>query len=164
MEKIIRARQYGSTIIPRGVCSVCEDECLIVGNVSSCCRAEVRAFTEGSISKETIMTAQQKRHKPPAHVRRFILDTQKNCCYWCGRAFGSWVAAKSGKVYELKPCWDHFIPCVLTSSSQSDQFVASCWVCNIYKRSQVPIEGEEDVLRTRILQGWKHAKWVDLGI
>ena len=166
MKKRIKARLYGTTLIQRGLCSICGDECLILSDrLSACCHGPARVFLEGGVSKETVTGNRRQRYKPPAKVQRFLLEQQENRCYWCGREFGSWVASAKGKVYELRPYWDHFIPFVITGSSQADQFVATCWICNSYKHTTVVVfEGEETILRDRIAKKWKRAKWADLDV
>lgn len=162
--KRIKGRQFGSTLLRRGICENCGDSCFITnGGLSSCCGAKTQPFNKGTISKETIGTKNRGRTPRPLLAdRNRILEEQNYKCYWCGRPFDSWVVSPRGAMVHLMPVWDHYIPFVITSSNSPDQFVASCRLCNSYKHASVPDVEDETALRKAIYKAWIAHKWEDL--
>ena len=155
----VKASQYGSVIMQRGKCLECGDNCLVaMDGRSVCCRAEVELVTEGIIKKE-IRT--NNRRQPSNLGKRNLLIIQEGRCYWCGRKFGDFVVSKSGKAYELKPHWDHYIPFSFTGSSEDDQFVASCKMCNSHKSAKIIFSQQEEddmkgyLKRRFYIRGWQ---------
>ena len=155
----VRASQYGLVIMQRGECKECGDSCLVAFDGRSvCCRAEVEIYKKGRVKKEVSSNC---RKAPTKLGQRNLLIIQEGKCYWCGRKFGDYVISKTGKVYELIPCWDHYIPFSFTGSSQDDQFVASCKVCNSHKSAKIIFNQEEEndmkeyLKRRFYIRGWE---------
>ena len=147
----------------RGICTKCDGTCLIVkGELSACCRAEVKKFVKGRISNEANPTKRQNRL--PKSEKDKILEIQENKCYWCGRTFGSYIVSKKSlRIQQLKPCWDHYIPFSYTASSESDQFVASCRLCNSWKAAKMITKlSDEEVMKEYIKRRWAKSLWESL--
>lgn len=158
----IKARVYSGITLYYGICQECGERAIICSdNTSSCCSAPIVALEEGVIKKETQIG---ERRKQPSKKRKLqLLSIQNNCCYWCGREFGSYVLTPTGRVSILKPCWDHYIPYVFTGSSVDTDFVASCCRCNLHKSARIiqSIESEGE-LREYLKGRWSHGGWEDI--
>ena len=158
-KRMISHRQYGTIIMARGICSDCGSKCLIVkGNLSSCCHAKVKELEKGTLSKEANLI--KRRSLLSKEVKAKILEIQNNKCYWCGKAFGDYIVSKNLKIQELKPYWDHYIPFAYTSSSEIDQFVASCRLCNSWKAAKMITKiGDEAIMKEYIKRKWASSIW-----
>jgi hypothetical protein len=150
--------QCGSVVMHRGICSMCGDECFIVGDgKSSCCRSHADIII-GYVRKLSTST---RRKVPPIAKQEEILASQENRCYWCNREFGAYVMKRSSdRAYKLRPVWDHYIPYSYTGASLPNDFVASCRVCNSFKSAKLPLD--EELLRAIIDRRWRDNGWVDL--
>ena len=159
MRNII-ARQYGGIIIERGLCTVCNDPCIICfDDTSSCCNAPVKRFSKGIVVKET--QAALRRKKPSPELREKILSAQDNKCFWCGRSFGSYILSPKDIVSVLKPVWDHYTP--YSYSGDNTHFVASCSRCNFHKSSFIiTTKDSEETLRNRLINSWSKGGWKDM--
>lgn len=153
--------QVGTSMYPRGVCSLCGDDCFVrTDGLSSCCTAEVKELVGNAYSTRKI-GSKGKRKQPSAEAKATILAKQSYRCFWCGRDFGRYVTkAGTGIAHKLRPVWDHYVPYAYTESSSDDQFVAACRICNGFKSAKLPIE--EESLRELLKRKWQKAGWVDL--
>lgn len=98
-------------------------------------------------------------------VRRNILYTQDNRCYWCGREFGTAVVKPDNTLYVLTPVWDHYIPYSYTCSNKPSEFIASCSRCNLHKSSFIiTSEESENELRERLVAKWFKGGWLDIDL
>lgn len=160
--RVVRARQYGSVIMRRGVCQTCGDPCLICKDgTSSCCGAPTKANKRGYVSKETSGT--EKRKKPSKEAQASILTKQDNKCYWCDREFGEYVLTPRENIKKLTPVWDHYVPYDYTGSCRNDQFVAACQRCNSHKSARLVLDLEhEDEVKKILKRLWYKGGWEDL--
>lgn len=157
-----RARQYGSVIMRRGMCSVCGDTCLICNDgTSSCCGAPATAKKKGCITKET--SGIEKRKRPSKEIQDEILLKQNDRCYWCDRQFGEYVLNPRGNIKKLTPVWDHYVPYDYTGSCRNDQFVAACQRCNSHKSARLVLDVEhESEVKSILKRLWFKGGWEDL--
>ncbi len=73
-----------------------------------------------------------KRKLPNAHAQGEILASQKNCCFYCGNAFGT-VFVKRFVNIQRTPNWDHIAPYCMTFDNSFENFAAACQECNSIK-------------------------------
>lgn len=87
--------------------------------------------------------------KPTAHCKTFgkrgvlkdedktrILLEQRNRCFYCGLSFDDAFCIK-GRLYLVRPVWDHFTPFSYCFNDHVDNFVAACSVCNGIKSDKI---------------------------
>jgi len=163
VKRRIMSRQFGSTILPRGVCAECGDQCFICGDMtSSCCNAPTTPNLTGDNILEASVTRGKARRSPGVADKARILEEQSNKCFWCGREFGSYIISPKGIIHVLNPVWDHYIPYSYTHSDNVDNFVASCQRCNSHKSAKVILSTEgEEVLREILKRKWYSGGWQD---
>lgn len=92
------------------------------------------------------------RRLPPKWQRDQQLDEQRGRCFYCDRAFGSFVQAPTGEVVRLVVHWDHVTPYAYSQNNHGWNFVAACHVCNGIKSDR--IFETEDEARTFIQLRW----------
>ncbi len=159
--KKVKARQFGKTLIQRGICSCCGEPSFICKDMtSSCCSAPVRPYKKGRLVFECGHTMDRKPLSPKEKKR--ILELQDNKCYWCDKDFGTWVASPSGFVKQLTPVYDHYIPYWYTHSSHPDSFVASCNNCNSYKSGKIILTKEEENMKEYVTKRFYQKGWIIL--
>jgi len=147
----------------RGICSLCGSECFITkNNLSSCCHYNIlEELKDGIIKKES--DYKFKNRKLPSKSRQYeLLQNQNNKCFYCDREFGNYAISKNGLLVILKPNWDHCIPYSFTHSCADNQFVASCFRCNINKNSAVPYSDKSlEDLKLYLSDKWYRNGWKD---
>ena len=163
MKRRVSSRQYGSTILPRGICHECGDECFICGDMtSSCCNAPTKPIEGGYSVQEVSMHRNNGRRSISEQAKKEILDAQENKCFWCGREFGMFVISPKGIVHQLNPVWDHYIPYAYTHSCKPSDFVAACQRCNAHKAARIITSDiDEDKLRETLKLKWYSGGWQD---
>ena len=158
----ISGRKYGNVLLLKGICLYCMEETIIASDgMSICCNYKVdrSKYFKGRIVQE--VPAYFKRKKPSKKKQKQLIKTQKNKCYWCNIQFGSFAISKKGKIYKLKPVWDHYIPYSYTGSCDDNQFVASCRICNSFKSAKIiRNEIDENIIRKIIIKKWESKGWI----
>lgn len=121
--------QYGNVMLRRIVCPECKEFAFIIKNKMRCCDLDIDEFNARKIKLMT--SSEPRRRLPNALARDIILNIQKNTCFYCGEKFGTlfWNNSKNCPVY-LKIHWDHLEPYSFSYNNLSENFVASCNICN----------------------------------
>lgn len=117
------------------------------------------------------------RREPSKAIKAEILEQQKNCCFYCGRRFGSIVYDDHPRMYRegnnvfiywrtvaiaLRVHFDHVKPWIHSQDNSPDNFVAACHICNGMKGSEsfADVEDARKVLKTL----WKNRRLSDTGV
>lgn len=79
---------------------------------------------------------QSLRRRLTKEDKKFHLERQKNCCFWCRFRFGQ-SFKHDGKEITLSPVWDHALPFAYSRNNSVLNYVASCQLCNSWKGSKV---------------------------
>ena len=151
----VMARVYGSTILMRGKCLSCGNDCFInIDNLSSCCGSEVKPYLSGRVKTEVARNKIRSR-SISVHRRNELLELQEWRCFWCGLLFGEHVRKGNGRVVILRPVWDHYYPFSYTGSCDDREYVAACQICNSIKGAKlITKDFSEEDLRMLIQRRW----------
>lgn len=127
--------RYGNVYIKRMYCQHCKQMAFVIDGKMACCGRP--ANFEGHRVK--IMASPRRKRKPlTPKQKETILKRQNNRCFYCGKEFGDVIYnSKRGKVYYLRPCFDHIDPYVHNYNNYKDNFVAVCQICNGIKSDKV---------------------------
>ncbi len=143
------AAYYGNAVLKRGYCSECNGYAFIVDGKFKCCDAIAQIDIYGN---KRMMESPTIRSLPPRSERTAILRQQQDRCFYCDRLFGS-IIYRGPKEVVLRLCWDHVIPWVYSLSNRTQNFVASCHVCNSLKGSLM--FNSYDDARLFLYEKWK---------
>jgi 5-methylcytosine-specific restriction endonuclease McrA len=124
---------YGQTVMQRTTCPECGDHSLVVGGATLCCGVHVEFSTTES---KRMSRSEFIRRQPSTQTKRNLLSKQENRCFYCDRRFGTSIV-RHGRLWLLKPTWDHYVPFAYCGSNPAENFVAACQVCNGYKSSMI---------------------------
>jgi 5-methylcytosine-specific restriction endonuclease McrA len=120
---------YGSVALERGYCNNCKSMAIIKGGKFQCCGSPVQDVP----SKFERMSEPLFARKTPTKADKDrIVNQQGNQCFYCGVTFGSF-RFRRGLPFTIKIEWDHKLPFAYSQNNQTDNFVASCHVCNHIK-------------------------------
>ena len=149
MVKDIHLALYGNVSIPRGYCTACERTALILNQEIQCCDAAVE-LPEQPSEFQRMSEPEQRRRLPSKEHRDLCLRMQNYRCRYCHQTFG-WTVPYHGKEVRLKIHWDHCIPYSFAQDNADTNFVASCHVCNQWKRDKVfsTMEDIEDYVQAK---------------
>ncbi len=99
------------------------------------------------------MSDARDRRKGPSEARkRELRELQENCCFYCGRRFGSWVY-RGFKLVWLRVHFDHVVAYAYSRNNYPDNFVAACHICNGLKGSK--LFETVDEAKAYLLQRWE---------
>lgn len=149
-----RVSLYGNTAIRKAYCEECGCMAMVIdGNLQCCDRASDDEPNAVKREVESVFS----RKPPPTTAQKEILDAQGHRCFWCDRAFGSYVF-KGTRRRRLVINWDHLVPFVWSGDNSTNNFVAACQVCNGLKSSRMyrTIEEAKVDLQAR----WEEAGYV----
>lgn len=124
---------YGNVALRREYCRACGGMAIVQDGKLACCDAVVETVAE-TVKRETI--APQERYGPGFADATTILEVQGGCCAYCDQRFGS-VQFRGVREFQLRLCWDHWIPWSYGQNNQAANFVAACHVCNALKSSML---------------------------
>lgn len=117
---------YGSVALERGYCESCEAMAIIKNGRFQCCNSPV----ENAPEKFERMSEPFYGRKTPAKAEKDkIVNQQGNGCFYCGVTFGS-IRFRRGLPFIVKIQWDHKLPFAYSQNNRTENFVASCHVCN----------------------------------
>ena len=134
--------QYGNTLLRRGYCEICKSNALLIDGKLACCGDEPSG-SEGNFSVQMSETV-KKRKRPSKYVQEKILEIQDGMCFYCDSLFGEpFLHPKTEKVRFLRVCYDHYVPYSYSQNNNTDNFVATCQVCNGIKTNKI-FESKED--------------------
>jgi 5-methylcytosine-specific restriction endonuclease McrA len=105
----------------------------VVDGVTLCCRAAVEFTTTET---KRMSRSEFTRRQPSVETKRALLLAQENRCFYCERRFGTSIIRR-GRLWQLRPTWDHYVPFAYCGSNPAKNFVAACQVCNGYKSSMM---------------------------
>ena len=124
---------YGKVNLVRIFCKDCNGMTIVLKDQKQCCDEPV----DQDLSKkyEVMVTGKERRKLPKKNDQIKILTQQRNKCFYCEAEFGS-LYMRDGVEELVALNWDHIIPYVYTQGL-SQEFVASCAVCNKIKSSKM---------------------------
>lgn len=117
---------FGNTKLLKGFCSGCCRQSIVIDGKLACCDKPFNA-TPALCKRESI--SDQRRKMPTKREQRRILQAQDFRCWYCERNFGDNVNRKS-KAIGLVVQFDHVQPFSFSQNNKTDNFVASCQICN----------------------------------
>lgn len=120
---------FGNIALTRVYCPDCESTAFVIQKKLACCN---KPYDPNPQLYKRECEPEQHRSIPPPGVRKDILALQANCCFYCDREFGSRIYLKR-KMIRLKLQWDHLVPYSYSQNNQTDNFVAACHKCNVWK-------------------------------
>src|SRR5690242_7721129 len=97
---------YGRVSIPKSWCDECEDYSFVFDGELACCGKSVEVIPE-RYKRES--EPEQHRRTLPLKERQHQLEEQDYRCFYCERAFDTYIIRK-GKLVKLRIVWDHFVP------------------------------------------------------
>ncbi len=118
--------QYGSIMLKRSYCEVCDQTALVMDNRLQCCGRKLNEFKTKNIKK--MCGGKHRRKKPPLKVRKELLAEQDHRCFYCHLSFGTPIYNPKGNIVFLKIAYDHAIP--YSYDYNNKKFVVACHVCN----------------------------------
>jgi 5-methylcytosine-specific restriction endonuclease McrA len=124
---------YGNVLITKSWCESCNCYAFVIGGKLQCCDSKRSAIPQ-LLKRETM--PEQIRKRPSLPMRKHIMELQNYSCFYCLREFGTKIVFKS-KVVTLRLHWDHVAPWSYLQNNQTENFVASCHLCNLWKSSTV---------------------------
>ncbi|MCJ2531206.1 MAG: HNH endonuclease [Candidatus Thermoplasmatota archaeon] len=124
---------YGNVVLRRSRCPECGDTSFVLDGVSACCHATIDFETSRS---RRMSDARDRRKGPSQQRKREIRELQEECCFYCGRRFGSYVYRGFNLVW-LRVHFDHVVAYAYSRNNYSDNFVAACHICNGLKGSKM---------------------------
>lgn len=136
---------YGDIVLQRTVCPECGDSSLVAQGVTLCCNAAVDFSTTET---KRMSRAPFVRRQPSTSVKMALILKQENRCFYCDRLFGTSLV-RHGRLWQLRPTWDHYVPFAYCGSNPAENFVAACQICNGYKSSMIFETREEAQLYIR---------------
>lgn len=140
---------YGNEALVRGYCRRCKETAFVIENKLQCCDAPLN----GPVTKvKRISEPEFARKIPKKSDRDHVLYIQENKCIYCERSFNSYVD-KGKKYLKLTPTWDHFVPWIFNQDNNTENFVASCQICNGFKSAM--IFESLDAAKIFILNRWQ---------
>ena len=128
---------YGNIALLRGFCPSCGHEAIILDGKYTCCDAVVLSEPE---RVKRIIEPVSMRKIPPREKQKEILAEQDNCCFYCGKKFGSFVwkiRGRKSRLVKIVLNWDHLIPFKYNQNNFAYNFVASCRICNSIKSDHI---------------------------
>lgn len=149
---------YGNISIKRKYCSSCQCWALVIDGKLACC--DERDESEASKLKR-MSEPEDRRHGPGVATRKAILRAQGDKCFYCTRSFGSLIMMR-GALRKLKCHWDHLDPFVRSMNNRSDNWVAACNFCNLWKADKIFRSIEE--IQIYVSEKWKEKTTVSPGL
>jgi 5-methylcytosine-specific restriction endonuclease McrA len=145
---------YGNVALERGYCNKCKAMAIIKHGFFQCCDSPV----ENTPTKFERMSEPYCGRKTPTKADKDkIINQQDNRCFYCDVTFGS-IRFRNGLPFVIKIEWDHKLPFAYSQNNQTENFVASCSVCNRMKSSNIFQTVEEAQV---YLQGKRKSKGYD---
>lgn len=142
---------YGSEILLRGDCSVCQGQAFLLDGRLQCCDAVPSDLTLVGSKRESLGAS--KRGRISVREREAMMTAQRYSCYWCGYTFWSLYTRDGGKLRALTPQVDHNIPFSFSSDSHPANLVMACLICNHLKSNKM-FETERDAQQF-LLAAWE---------
>lgn len=127
---------YGNLKLLRVWCDDCESYCLVIRGVLLCCDRAYISPSGDRPTKRMTEPYEAQRKNPGKRSQDLMLQAQDYRCFWCDQRFGDFVRLK-GRDRQLKVHWDHKVPFAYSADNSERNFVASCHVCNIWKRAMM---------------------------
>ncbi len=125
---------YGNAKIVRVYCAQCDGFALVIGGKKACCGAPPEEDQPESAHR--MSEPEDQRRRPPLADQRQILEDQEGRCFYCEREPGSWIWFR-GKMRRVQTHWDHLMPYSFAQNNATQNFVAACAWCNLWKHSHV---------------------------
>ena len=100
----------------------------------------------GEIKKTTVVVAKTKKARKvlSGKAKKYLIELQENCCYWCHREFNIYIwDNKRKKARQMSPVFDHYKAFAFSFNNNLENYVATCPVCNAFK-SDMHFEDEND--------------------
>lgn len=145
----MRLLRYGSTGLLSEYCPHCGYEAFVIKGRRSCCGR----VKEGDADHWKQMSVNPKRRRPPPlEIQRRILAEQGNLCFYCDIGFDTPVY-RHGKQVGRAINWDHFVPYQYARHNESENYVASCSICNRIKSDLMFKDSDE--CRNYIALRWR---------
>jgi hypothetical protein len=140
---------YGKVTLYEIKCKSC-DELNLTSDPFGECEVCKEILQDRKIKNKAIIVS-TKRGKISAKLKREIKANQDNCCYWCGRMFGT-LYEKNNKINTLKIHYDHKVPFAYLQSNPDFNWVGACNICNTWKSSK--IFSEEGLCKDHLNNKW----------
>lgn len=122
---------YGSTSLQKVYCEDCEAETFVRDGLKVCCGQPTFA-KPGRVVR--VAGAEAPRKKLSKKEQAVALEKQNRCCLYCGQEIGS-TKHRDGKPFILSLHWDHITPYTWNADSSTQNYAASCQVCNRIKHN-----------------------------
>lgn len=145
---------YGNTKLIREKCPECDEWSFVLDGYLVCCDV---LSQELPTKMKRMSITESRRRLPPMKDRRRILDEQDNRCIYCLRTLGTRII-KDGRLVKLRLHWDHLIPYKMTQNNNSDNFAASCHLCNLVKGALV--FDTVEAARIHVQARWEQNGWI----
>jgi len=144
---------YGAAKLQREYCAECDSWSFVFDGRLACCDGIAPSRLDNKPKRMSKMT---RKYLSAAQRKTIILD-QKGRCFYCGGLFGTFVYnATKDKLYKLTPQIDHIYPYLLGGTMDRGNLVASCAICNRFKRARVRKTLEE-------FRAYIKGRWDDSG-
>ncbi len=147
---------YGSVVIRRGYCSLCNGYALILDGKLACCGVSPKSLE--SAGYEKMSDSVLHRWRPRGKVAASILAKQEGKCFYCNRRFGS-IVFRKGHAVHLRVAWDHSVPHCFSRNNQLSNFVAACNICNGLKSGKVFDSIEE--VTVYVCEAWERKGYTE---
>lgn len=146
---------YGNIRLVKGYCQECRGFAFVIGGKIQCCDLPYRAEPNRE-KRESI--AEYRRLVPGRKTQKLILAQQDYCCFYCFKRFGSVVyVGYPKKPVHLRRHWDHMVPFAYSQNNSTENFVAACHLCNMWKSSLMFQTVDE--ARVHLAIEWENHQW-----
>lgn len=120
---------YGPIQILKAYCGDCDGTVFVIkGNLACCGKPFVDEQDITHRRSKRISECEQAKRGPSLAVRTMILKLQEGRCFYCDQLFGLRRYGRSMKLH-----WDHKVPYAYSQNNTTDNFVAACATCNMWK-------------------------------
>lgn len=130
MNKTIYAK-YGSTVMKKRYCPDCKSVAFVIKGLMACCDRKENSKVEGF---EVICGSKRKRC--PKEIQKRLLQEQDGKCFYCDLPYGT-PYLRNEKLHLVRVAYDHFVPYSYSQANSTENWVASCRLCNSIKSSKV---------------------------
>lgn len=133
----------------RDYCETCERTSLVLDGKLACCDTPIKANQSITSVKRECVTFDIRRLNK--YQKAYIFSRQDNMCFYCRKLFGSQVFYK-GRLSKVSIHFDHVIPVAYQTDNSSENIVAACRFCNLWKTDLIFSNMEE--ARAYLAEKW----------